>query len=67
VIPPAWKMVWISPHPNAHIQVVGTDVAGRRQYLYHEQWQEERAEEKFIVCWSCPSSYLRGALISPRT
>jgi DNA topoisomerase-1 len=47
VIPPAWKKVWISPHPNGHIQVVGTDVAGRRQYLYHEQWQEERAEEKF--------------------
>ncbi len=38
VIPPAWKKVWISPHPNGHIQAVGTDVAGRRQYLYHEQW-----------------------------
>ena len=47
VIPPAWKKVWISPYPNGHIQAVGTDVAGRRQYLYHEQWQEERAEEKF--------------------
>ena len=47
VIPPAWKKVWVSPHRNDHIQAVGTDVAGRRQYLYHEQWQEERAEEKF--------------------
>jgi DNA topoisomerase-1 len=47
VIPPAWKKVWISPHPNGHIQAVGTDVAGRRQYLYHQQWQDERAEEKF--------------------
>jgi DNA topoisomerase I len=47
VIPPAWKKVWISPHPNGHIQAVGTDAAGRRQYLYHAQWQEERAEEKF--------------------
>ena len=47
VIPPAWKKVWISPHPNGHIQAVGTDVAGRRQYLYHEQWQEDRTEEKF--------------------
>jgi DNA topoisomerase I len=47
VIPPAWKRVWISPHPNGHIQAVGTDVAGRRQYLYHQQWQDERAEEKF--------------------
>jgi DNA topoisomerase IB len=47
VIPPAWKKVWISPHPAGHIQAVGTDAAGRKQYLYHQQWQEERAEEKF--------------------
>ncbi len=47
VIPPAWKKVWISPHANDHVQAVGTDVAGRRQYLYHQAWQEERAEEKF--------------------
>jgi DNA topoisomerase-1 len=47
VIPPAWKKVWICPHPNGHIQAVGTDAAGRRQYLYHRQWQEERNEEKF--------------------
>lgn len=47
VIPPAWKNVWISPHQNGHIQAVGTDAAGRRQYWYHQQWQRERAEEKF--------------------
>ncbi|CPR13336.1 topoisomerase IB [Mycobacterium bohemicum DSM 44277] len=47
VIPPAWKDVWISPHPNGHIQAVGVDAAGRRQYLYHTAWQQERAEEKF--------------------
>src|SRR3954453_18854598 len=47
VIPPAWKKVWICPHPNGHIQAVGTDAAGRRQYLYHQKWQEERNEEKF--------------------
>jgi len=47
VIPPAWKKVWISPYANGHIQAVGTDVAGRRQYLYHQAWQDERAEEKF--------------------
>ncbi|MDV3126924.1 DNA topoisomerase IB [Mycobacterium sp. 21AC1] len=47
VIPPAWKHVWICPYPNGHIQAVGTDAAGRRQYLYHRQWQEERSEEKF--------------------
>ena len=47
VIPPAWKKVWISPHPTGHIQAVGTDAAGRRQYLYHRQWLEVRTEEKF--------------------
>jgi DNA topoisomerase-1 len=47
VIPPAWKKVWISPHSNGHIQAVGTDAAGRRQYMYHQAWQDERAEEKF--------------------
>lgn len=47
VIPPAWRKVWICPHANGHIQAVGTDAAGRRQYLYHRQWQEERNEEKF--------------------
>jgi DNA topoisomerase-1 len=26
---------------------VGRDAAGRRQYLYHSQWQAERAEEKY--------------------
>ena len=47
VIPPAWKKVWISSYPNGHIQAVGTDAAGRRQYLYHPAWQQERSEEKF--------------------
>lgn len=47
VIPPAWKKVWIAPYASGHIQAVGTDAAGRRQYLYHASWQQERAEEKF--------------------
>jgi DNA topoisomerase IB len=42
VIPPAWTDVWISRYPNGHIQAVGTDIKGRRQYLYHEQWRLKR-------------------------
>jgi DNA topoisomerase IB len=38
--------VWICPFPNGHIQAVGTDDAGRRQYLYHEGWHEARGREK---------------------
>jgi DNA topoisomerase I len=47
VIPPAWEGVWICPYPLGHIQAVGTDVAGRRQYVYHRIWRERRDQEKF--------------------
>lgn len=47
VIPPAWRDVWICPHPNGHLQAVGTDDAGRRQYLYHPQWRLKRDRMKF--------------------
>ncbi|WP_309070123.1 DNA topoisomerase IB [Arthrobacter sp.] len=47
VIPPAWRDVWISPYPNGHIQAVGTDDAGRRQYIYHPAWREKKDREKF--------------------
>ncbi len=47
VIPPAWQDVWITPHPHGHLQAVGTDDAGRRQYLYHPQWRSSRDAAKF--------------------
>ena len=47
VIPPAWKDVWICPWPHGHIQAVGTDAAGRRQYMYHEAWRRRRDAEKY--------------------
>ena len=47
VIPPAWTDVWITPYENGHLQAVGTDDAGRRQYLYHPQWRARRDAEKF--------------------
>jgi DNA topoisomerase IB len=47
VIPPAWTDVWICPWPNGHIQAVGTDAAGRRQYLYHPAWRVHRDRVKF--------------------
>ena len=46
-IPPAWSDVWICPWPNGHIQALGTDSAGRRQYRYHDQWRTCRDREKF--------------------
>lgn len=47
VIPPAWKDVWVTPYDNGHLQAVGTDDAGRRQYLYHPDWRSRRDAEKF--------------------
>lgn len=47
VIPPAWREVWICPHHNGHLQAVGVDDAGRRQYLYHPEWRRRRDEAKF--------------------
>ena len=46
VIPPAWEDVWISLDPCGHIQAVGTDSAGRRQYRYHDLWQERQDQRK---------------------
>lgn len=46
-IPPAWRDVWISPVANGHLQALGTDDAGRRQYLYHPAWREQRDRLKF--------------------
>ena len=46
-IPPAWTDVWICPWPNGHLQAVGTDAAGRRQYRYHDVWRMKRDREKF--------------------
>jgi DNA topoisomerase-1 len=46
-IPPAWTEVWISPHPNSHLQAVGRDARGRRQYRYHPRFRARRDRDKF--------------------
>jgi len=46
-IPPAWRDVWICPHPRGHLQATGTDDAGRKQYLYHPDWRARRDAQKF--------------------
>lgn len=47
VIPPAWESVWISPSPNSHIQAVGRDARGRKQYRYHPEYRKVRDLVKF--------------------
>jgi DNA topoisomerase-1 len=46
-IPPAWTEVWICPHPEGHIQAVGRDARGRKQYRYHPRWREVRDATKY--------------------
>lgn len=46
-IPPVWTDVWICADPAGHIQAVGTDAAGRRQYRYHDAWRRQQDEAKF--------------------
>ncbi|ARS35118.1 DNA topoisomerase IB [Pontibacter actiniarum] len=47
VIPPAWEDVWICKSPKGHLQVTGRDEKGRKQYIYHPQWQVARSLTKF--------------------
>jgi DNA topoisomerase-1 len=46
-IPPAYRDVWICANPRGHIQAVGRDDRGRKQYRYHEKWREVRDENKY--------------------
>ena len=46
-IPPAWQEVWICTDPLGHLQATGIDAAGRKQYLYHPRWREQRDRQKF--------------------
>ena len=46
-IPPAWTDVWICPRASGHIQAIGRDVKGRKQYRYHPDWSAHAAETKF--------------------
>src|SRR6266576_611953 len=46
-IPPAWTDVWICPIDNGHLQAVGRDARGRKQYRYHRRYREMRDEAKY--------------------
>jgi len=46
-IPPAYENVWICRSPNGHLQAVGRDARGRKQYRYHPRWRQVRDEAKY--------------------
>ena len=41
-IPPAWNDVRCTNQDRHHVLVVGTDGEGRRQYIYHPDWENVR-------------------------
>ena len=46
-VPPAYQDVWLCRWPNGHLQAVGRDARGRKQYRYHARWREVRDENKY--------------------
>ncbi len=46
-IPPAYTDVWICRDANGHLQAVGRDARGRKQYRYHPNWRAVRDENKY--------------------
>jgi DNA topoisomerase-1 len=45
-VPPAYEDVLYAEDPSAHLQAVGRDAAGRRQYRYHPDWEAVRERRK---------------------
>jgi DNA topoisomerase-1 len=46
-IPPAWTNVWINSTQGGAVQAIGTDAAGRLQYLYHQNHVRRQDARKF--------------------
>ncbi len=46
-LPPAYEDAWYCPYANGHIQAVGTDAKGRRQYRYHPDFSARKDADKY--------------------
>jgi DNA topoisomerase-1 len=46
-MPPAYENCWFCPEPGGHIQAVGFDAKGRKQYRYHAQFREQQETLKY--------------------
>ena len=46
-LPPAYRDAWFNPKPNGHIQAVGWDEKGRKQYRYHLGYREAQEAAKY--------------------
>lgn len=49
-VPPAYTRVWFSPDPDGHLQAIGYDAKGRKQYRYHADFRAQREDHKYDRC-----------------
>lgn len=49
-LPPAYTDAWFCPDANGHIQAVGWDDKGRKQYRYHTGFREAQEAAKYDRC-----------------
>ena len=49
-MPPAYERVWYSPDRDSHLQAIGYDAKGRKQYRYHPAFREARDGHKYDRC-----------------
>lgn len=49
-VPPAYARVWYSADPASHLQAIGYDERGRRQYRYHADFRQKQDSHKYDRC-----------------
>lgn len=49
-LPPAYSDAWFCPDPDGHIQAVGWDDRGRKQYRYHADFRAAQDAAKYDRC-----------------
>src|SRR3546814_17216571 len=62
-LPPAYKDAWFCPSPHGHIQAIGYDEKGRKQYRYHEDFRARQEAAKYYRCSEFGSAH---PLLRPR-
>jgi DNA topoisomerase-1 len=46
-MPPAYERCWFCPKPEGHLQAIGYDAKGRKQYRYHPDFRAEQEAAKY--------------------
>lgn len=49
-LPPAYEDAWFCPSADGHIQAIGFDAKGRKQYRYHPEFRAQQESAKYDRC-----------------